>query len=105
MTFDAVIKLAHPAFVIEATVRLGFPDELTPALGALIAVLVTLYLVPRTALLGAALLTGYLGGAVCVHLRIGDPVFSHTLFPVYVGALFWLGLALRDARVRQLLVG
>ena len=55
-------------------------------------------------MLGATLLTGYLGGAVAIHLRVGDPLGSHILFPVYVGALFWAGLALRDARVRALIL-
>ena len=72
-------------------------------LGFLLAACLVLYLVPKTAPLGAVLLTGYLGGAVAIHLRIGDPAFSHTLFPVYVGAMLWLGLYLRDARVRQLI--
>lgn len=62
-----------------------------------------LYVVPRTAPLGAVLLTGYLGGAVFVHMRVGDPLFSHTLFPIYVGAMIWGGLFLRDERVKHLL--
>jgi hypothetical protein len=62
-----------------------------------------LYVIPRLAPLGAALLTGYLGGAVFVHVRAGDPLFSHTLFPVYVGVMLWGGLFLRDSRVRNLL--
>ena len=57
---------------------------------------------PRTAVLGAVLLTGYLGGAVCTHVRLEDPLFSHTLFPIYIGALVWGGLYLRDARVRAI---
>ena len=60
------------------------------------------YLVPRTAALGAVLLTGYLGGAICTHLRLGHPLLSHTLFPSYVAALLWLGLYLREPRVRAL---
>lgn len=63
---------------------------------------VAIYLVPRTSLLGAILLTGYLGGAIASHVRIGDPLFSHVLFPTYVAALIWGGLYLRDARVRAL---
>lgn len=100
LTFDAAIKLADIKAVAEASQRLGLPDHLAGALGTLLLACLTLYVVPRTAVLGAVLLTGYLGGAVAMHLRVGDPLFSHTLFPVYVGAMLWAGLFLRDARVR-----
>jgi len=100
LLFDIGIKLAHPAFVTEASVRIGWPDALTVPLGVVLGVCLALYLVPRTAVLGAVLMTGYLGGAVATHLRIGDPLFSHTLFPIYVGVMLWGGLYLRDARVR-----
>ena len=72
-------------------------------LGILQLVLLALYLVPRTALLGAVLWTGYLGGAVATHVRVGNPLVSHVLFPVYVAALLWGGLWLRDRRTRALL--
>jgi hypothetical protein len=75
-------------------------DALAPAIGLLELACVALYLIPRTAVLGAILATGLLGGAVAMHLRVGDPYPSHTLFPIYVGALLWAGLFLRDARVR-----
>jgi hypothetical protein len=100
LAFDAAIKLAHPAFVAEASIRIGFPDELAGPLGVILLACLALYLVPRTAVLGATLLTAYLGGAVAIHTRIGDPLFSHVLFPVYVAVLLWGGLFLRDARVR-----
>ena len=103
MTFDGVIKLANPQFVADASVRMELPVHLAPGVGLLALALVALYLLPRTAVLGAVLLTGYLGGAVALHLRLGDPLFSHVLFPTYVGALFWIGLYLRDARVRALI--
>lgn len=103
LLFDASIKLLHLAPVTEAFARLGLPTHLAPWVGLLELALLTLHLVPRTAVLGAVLLTGFLGGAVALHVRLGDPLASHTLFPVYVGALFWVGLALRDARVRGLL--
>lgn len=103
MTFDGVFKLINPQPVIDGCVRMGLPPHLAPGIGVLALALVALYLVPRTAVLGAALLTGYLGGAVALHVRLEDPLFTHTLFPVYLGALFWIGLALRDARVRALL--
>ena len=73
------------------------------AMGLLLLAITALYIWPRTAVLGAIVLTGYLGGAVAAHLRIGDPLFSHTLFGVYLGVVLWGGLWLRDARVRNLL--
>lgn len=100
LIFDAAIKFAHPAFVTEAAARIGFPDSLTVPLGVILSACLALYVVPRTAVLGAVLLTGYLGGAVAIHLRVGDPLFSHTLFPIYFGVMLWGGLYLRDARVR-----
>src|SRR5262249_2805282 len=102
MLFDATIKFAHIPEVAEASLKLGWPTHLNPVLGLVILGCLALYLWPRTAALGATLLTGYLGGAVAIHLRVGDPLTTHVLFPVYVGALFWAGLALRDARVRAL---
>jgi hypothetical protein len=100
LAMDVVIKFANVPAVAEQSLRLGLSPALAPGLGVLLAVCLGLYLVPRTAALGAVLLTGYLGGAVAIHLRVGDPLASHTLFPVYVGALLWAGLYLRDARVR-----
>ncbi len=100
LAFDVVIKLANIPAVAEASLKLGLSPALAPVLGVILAVCLGLYLVPRTAVLGAVLLTGYLGGAVAIHLRVGDPLASHTLFPVYVGVLLWAGLYLRDARVR-----
>jgi hypothetical protein len=100
LAFDVAIKLVHPAFVSEASARIGWPDALTVPLGFLLAACLALYVIPRTAVIGAVLMTGYLGGAVATHLRIGDPLFSHTLFPIYVSAMLWGGLYLRDARVR-----
>jgi DoxX-like protein len=102
MLFDAAIKFSHIPAVAEASLTLGWPTHLNPGLGLTILACLALYLWPRTAVLGATLFTGYLGGAVAIHLRVGDPLFTHVLFPVYVGALFWAGLALRDARVRAL---
>ncbi len=100
LIFDAVIKLVHLAPVAEASARLGLPDHLAGGLAVLLLACLALYVVPRTAALGAVLLTGYLGGAVAIHLRVGDPLLSHSLFPVYVGAMLWAGLFLRDPRVR-----
>jgi len=103
LAFDVAIKFANPPAVTEASIKLGLPPELAIVLGIVLGACLALYLVPRTAPLGAVLLTGYLGGAVLAHLRIGDPLISHTLFPIYVGALLWTGLYLRDDRVRRLL--
>jgi len=102
LAFDGVMKLAAIAPVREAFVRTGFPMSQAPVLGVLLLACVALHLVPRTSVLGAALLTAYLGGAVATHLRLGDPTLSHTLFPVYLGVMLWGGLALRDARVLAL---
>jgi hypothetical protein len=102
MAFDAAMKLAAIPPVIEAFLRMGLPPELAPAIGALELACLAVYVIPRTAPVGALLLTGFLGGAVALHVRLGDPLGSHTLFPVYCGALVWAGLFLRDARVRAL---
>jgi hypothetical protein len=104
MLFDATIKFSQIPEVAEASLKLGWPTHLNPVLGLVILGCLALYLWPRTAALGATLLTGYLGGAVAIHLRVGDPLATHTLFPVYVGALFWAGLVLRDGRVRALVL-
>jgi hypothetical protein len=103
MLFDATIKLANADAVTLAMARLGYPAHLSRGLGLLELVLVVLYLVPRAAVLGALLFTGYLGGAISTHLRIGDPFWSHTFFPVYVAAAIWGSLALRDRRLAAFL--
>jgi DoxX-like family len=103
LLMDGVMKLAKPDFVVKATVQLGYPESVIFGLGIVVLVCVTLYVVPRTAVLGAILLTGYLGGAVATHLRVGDPLFSHTLSPVYFAVLLWGGLYLREERLRALI--
>lgn len=102
LLFDAVTKLLRLPFVVDATVRMGFPAATVPVIGAVLLACLVLHLVPRTAVLGAVLLTGYLGGAVCAQLRIAAPLFSTLLFPVYTGVLVWLGLYLRSAALRAL---
>lgn len=102
LLFDAVMKLVKPQFVVDATVQLGYPESAIVGIGVALLVSTILYLIPRTAILGAVLLTGYLGGAVATHVRVGGPVFN-ILFPVIFGALLWAGLWLRDRRVRNLL--
>lgn len=103
LIMDGVMKLMKPAFVVQATVQLGYPESVISGLGIVLLACTVLYLIPRTAVLGAILLTGYLGGAVATHVRIGDPLFSHTLFPVYLAVLLWGGLCLRDPRLRTLI--
>jgi hypothetical protein len=98
MTFDAVLHLTKPAVVDQAFAQLGFPVAHSATIGALALVAVIIYLTPRTAVLGAVLLTGYLGGALAIQLRVGAVPFN-VIFPVIVAALFWGGLVLRDRRV------
>ena len=102
---DGGLKLAYLPIVAETSAQLGWPaDRGTVYLLAFLLLGSTLlYAIPRTALLGAILLTGYLGGAVATHVRVGSPLFSHVLFGVYLGVFVWGGLWLRDPRVRALL--
>jgi len=100
---DGVGKLVKPAPVVEGTVQLGYPESVLLGLGIVLIACTVLYAIPRTAILGAILLTGYLGGAVATHVRVGSPLFSHILFPVYVAVLIWGGLYLRDERLRTLI--
>ena len=104
MLFDGGIKLVPPAMVIEATAQLGYPatPSFVRGLGILGLFCTLLYAIPRTSVLGAILLTGYLGGTVATHLRAGSPIFSHMLFGVYLGIMLWGGLYLRDERLRFL---
>lgn len=103
LLMDGVMKLVKPKPVLRATVQLGYPESVIFGLGIVLLVCVILYVIPRTAVLGAILLTGYLGGAVATHVRVGDPLFSHILFPVYVAILVWGGLYLREERLRALI--
>lgn len=103
LLFDGAIKLIPLDIVIETSRQLGVPTNLAMTLGVLTLVGALLYAYPRTSVLGAILLTGYLGGAIYVHVRAGSPLFSHTLFGVYLGILLWGGLWLRDERVRLIL--
>jgi hypothetical protein len=102
LLFDGAMKLVRPSFVVEATRRLGYPESALPWIGLVLISCTLLYLVPRTRLFGALLLTGYLGGAVEAQVRAGSSAFE-TLFPILVGALVWVGAWLRDSRVRGLL--
>jgi DoxX-like protein len=103
MTFDAVIHLMKPAPVVEAFGKLGFPLRLAVPLGIIELVWVLLYVVPRTSILGAILLTGYLGGAIAIQLPTGNSLFGEVLFPVYIGVIIWGAIYLRDERLRTLI--
>ncbi|MCC2651274.1 MAG: hypothetical protein K0R61_3640 [Microvirga sp.] len=105
LLFDGAIKLAPLQVVIDTVIPLGWPaDPMTwRALGVVLMASALLYAYPRTAFLGAILITAYLGGAVATHVRVGSPLFSHILFGVYVGVALWAGLWLRDPRIRALL--
>jgi hypothetical protein len=102
LLMDGVMKLFKPSFVVEKTVELGYSESVIVGLGVVLTASTLLYLIPWTSVLGAILLTGYLGGAVATHVRVGDPAFS-VFFPVIFGALVWLGLLLRDRRIQQIL--
>ena len=101
LLFDSTIKLLVIQPVVDSFRHLGWPVHLAATLGALELICLILYLVPRTAPLGALLLTAYLGGAVATHVRIESPLLTHVLFPVYVAVLLWIGLLLREPRLRD----
>ena len=102
LLFDGIAKLFKPAFVVEGTLKYGYAESVIIPLGIVLTLCTILYLIPRTAVLGAILLTGYLGGAVNTHVRAGEGWFP-ILFPVIFGVLLWGGLYLRDARLRALI--
>jgi len=102
LTFDTVLKVLRLGPAVEGTSALGYPADSVVWIGIIELVCLVLYLVPSTSVLGAVLMTGYLGGAVATHVRISSPLLSHTLFPIYVGLLLWGGLYLREKRLRSL---
>jgi hypothetical protein len=103
MLFDSVSKLALERHVVGATTQIGYPLDVIRPLGAIGLACTLLYAVPRTSILGAILLTGYLGGAIASKVRIEDPLFSSVLFGAYFGVLVWGGLYLRDPQLRSLI--
>jgi hypothetical protein len=103
MLVDAVSKLLLESYVVEATTKIGYPVESIRPIGVIALVCTILYAVPRTALLGAILLTGFYGGGVASKIRIEDPLFGSILFGVYFGIITWGGLYLRDERLRTLI--
>lgn len=102
LLWDGVMKMMRPPLVLESWERLGYAESVSVGIGLLELICVAVYVFPPTSVLGAILLTGFLGGAVATHVRVGDPLFTHVLFPTYIGALLWLGLYLRDDRLRTL---
>lgn len=102
LLLDGAMKLVKPAVVVDATVKLGYSESTIIPIGLVLIICTILYLIPATSVLGAVLLTGYLGGAVATHVRAGEGVFP-IVFPVIFGILLWLGLYLRDARLRELM--
>jgi hypothetical protein len=102
LLLDGIMKLVKPVPVVEATVRLGYPESVILGLGIVLIACTVIYVIPRTSILGAILLTGYLGGATATHVRVGDPLFP-ILFPVVVSVLVWGGLFLRDDRLCTLI--
>ena len=103
LLFDGGAKLFKVVPVVAAMTRLGYPEHTVAGIGALLLLCTALYLIPRTAIFGAVLLSAYLGGAVATNLRVNGPVFP-IVFPVLFGILVWTGLALRNGRVRSILV-
>jgi hypothetical protein len=102
LVMDAIMKLLKPAFVVQATTQLGYPESTIVGIGSVLLTATLLYAIPRTAVLGAVLLTAYMGGAVATNVRAGMPLFN-ILFPVVFALLFWGGLWLRDKRLQRLL--
>jgi DoxX-like family len=105
LVIDATMKLIQPQVVIDSTRGIGWPADsvMLSVLGCLLLISTALYLFPRTAVLGAIILTGYLGGAIASHARIGSPLLTHDLFGVYLGLFVWGGLWMRDSRIRALI--
>jgi hypothetical protein len=102
LAFDSVIKILKLAPAIQGTTELGYDADAVLWIGMIELVCLGLYLVPRTSVLGALLLTGYLGGAIAVKMRVHSPLLSNTLFPIYVAAMLWGGLYLRETRLHDL---
>src|SRR5262249_8618862 len=100
LLFDATMKLVKPPFVVEATVRLGYPESTIAGIGVLLLICTLLYLIPRSAVVGAVLLTGYLGGAIATHVRAEQPLFN-IVFSAIFGGIIWAGLWLRDGDLLQ----
>ena len=103
LVVDSVTKLLRVQAAIDGTAALGYQPGIVVPLGIILALCVIVYMIPRTAVLGALILTGYLGGAIATHVRVGNPLATHVLFPVYLAVFIWGGLLLRDPELRAFL--
>lgn len=104
LIMDSVFKLIKSEEAVKGTIELGYPESILVPLGIILLTCSILYLIPKTSIFGAILLTAYFGGAVATHVRLEQPLFSHILFPVYLGILIWIGLALRTPTLKKALV-
>ena len=102
LSFDTIVKVLRLPVAIEGTTQLGYPESTVFVIGVIQLVCLVLYVIPQTSVFGAILFTGYLGGALATHLRIGSPLFTHILFPIYVALLIWGGLYAREPRLRAM---
>ena len=102
LSFDTIVKVLRLPVAIEGTTQLGYPESTVFVIGIIQLVCLVLYMIPQTSVFGAILFTGYLGGAIATHLRIGSPLFTHILFPIYVAVLIWGGLYAREPRLRAM---
>jgi len=102
LSFDTIVKVLRLPVAIEGTTQLGYPESTVFVIGVIQLVCLVLYVIPQTSVFGAILFTGYLGGAIATHLRIGSPLFTHILFPIYVAVLIWGGLYAREPRLRAM---
>jgi hypothetical protein len=104
LLFDSAGKLLKVAPVVAGTQQLGYPESVIRTLGVILLLCVITYVIPRFSMVGAVLLTGYLGGAIATHVRVGSPLLTHVLFPIYLAVFIWGGLLLRDPRLASLLI-
>lgn len=103
LLFDSAGKLLKVAPVVAGTEQLGYPESVIRTLGVILLLCVITYVIPRFSIIGAVLLTGYLGGAIATHVRVSSPLLTHVLFPIYLAVFIWGGLLLRDVRVQRML--
>ena len=101
MLFDNITKIMKTPQAVEGTTKLGYSVNMIPVIGIILLILMMLYVIPRTSIFGAILLTGYLGGAVASNLRIVNPLFSNTLFPIYFAVILWGGIYLQNVLIGQ----
>ena len=103
LVFDSLGKIFGVQEAVEGTVKLGYPNQVVPIIGILLLIFSIIYIIPRTRMIGLILLTAYLGGAVATHFRIGSPLFTHILFPVYISLIIWGGFYLNEESLKNLI--